>query len=317
MNKLKIAFLDFWPEIKDENIFLPILQKHFDVEIDVKSPDIVIHSIFGGLTQSARYKCKKILFLGENYRASSFKSDFSISFDPMSETNFRLPLWQFYLILRPELKNFLFKRINYDSFDRFCSFTVSNPNNWFRNGFYSQLNSYKKVHSYGRFMTNDFSLQRYLLKDYIEFVEKQKIKYKLVQNYNLHTPEEYEQFTYQKEYWRNLKYLFFIENRHKFALTFEHSAYPGYETEKLMDGFLGGSIPIYWGSKLIEEDFNENAFINVMKEKDPIKLIKEIDNNDNLFNQYYNEPVFTDIQKEKHLKNIEQFETWLVNVIKK
>ena len=45
---------------------------------------------------------KKILFIGENRRPVG--ANYSISFDPHTETNYRLPLWQFYLILRPELK---------------------------------------------------------------------------------------------------------------------------------------------------------------------------------------------------------------------
>ena len=34
MDKLRVAFLDFWPQFEeDENIFLPILKKYFDVQI--------------------------------------------------------------------------------------------------------------------------------------------------------------------------------------------------------------------------------------------------------------------------------------------
>ena len=136
MEKLKVAFLDFWPEFPDENIFLPILQRHFDVEITTNSPDVVIHSMFqvaGG--QTPKYKCKKIIFIGENKRAKNYGSDYSISFDAHSDTNYRLPLWQLYLILRPELKDKLFNRSKHTSFEKFCSFTVSNPNNIMRNAF--------------------------------------------------------------------------------------------------------------------------------------------------------------------------------------
>ena len=36
MNKLKIWFTDFWPEWKDENFILPILKRHFDIELNRK-----------------------------------------------------------------------------------------------------------------------------------------------------------------------------------------------------------------------------------------------------------------------------------------
>lgn len=285
MEKLKVAFLDFWPEITDENIFLPILKKYFDVEISTSNPDVVIHSIFGGMKQSVNYKCKKILFIGENYRASNYPCDYSISFDPHSDKNYQLPLWQFYLILRPELKEKLFNiNVKHESFDRFCSFTVSNPANFFRNAFYDQLNSYKRVYSYGRFKTNDTGL--------LQFSEG--------------------------KYWRDAKYEFFLTHKHKFAITYEHSSYTYYCTEKLMDGFLAGSLPIYWGDPKISINWNEKAFINSMKlGENTINIIKKLDTDDELFRSIYNEPVFTDEQRERHIDNINNFENWLIDVIKK
>ena len=63
MNKdLRVGFADFWPEITDENIFIPILSKYFNVILDDKNPDVLIHSIFGGMKNTPKYKCKKILF---------------------------------------------------------------------------------------------------------------------------------------------------------------------------------------------------------------------------------------------------------------
>jgi len=283
MKKLKVAFLDFWPEITEENIFLPILKKYFDVEVTTQNPDVVIHSIFGGMKETPKYKCKKILFLGENHRPQRFGSDYSISFDPHSDTNFRLPLWQYFLILNPNMKKRLFgPRIQHESFHRFCSFTVSNPNNFMRNSAYDLLNSYKKVSSYGRFKTNDLSLQKWS----------------------------------QGKYWRDAKDLFFEGVKHKFSLVFENNGYPWYCTEKLMDAFLAGSLPIYWGDPKIKEDWNTDAFININDYDNWLNKIKELDENSNLFNSYYNKAVFTKEQKDRHLENIENFEKWLINVVK-
>jgi len=285
MDKLKICFCDVWPEfITYENIFLPILKKYFEVEVTTFNPDVVIHSIFGGMKESVNYKCKKILFIGENYRALNYPCDYSISFDPPSEKNYRLPLWQFYLILKPEQKEKLLNRSNnIEIFDKFCSFTVSNANNFLRNAIYDQISSYKRVNSYGRFKVNDFTLQT-LSKD---------------------------------KYWRDAKYEFFLQHKHKFAITYEHSPYPGYCTEKLMDGFLGGSLPIYWGDPKIGNDWNKKAFINSTDFGGQLlDTIKKLDNDKELFNSYYNEPVFTDEQKERHINNINTFENWLIEKIK-
>ena len=112
MNDLRIAYVDFWPAFEqDEDIFTPLLSKYFNVIIDNENPDVVFHSIFNGQRNIHKYnKVKKILLLGENYRPSQFKSDYSISFDPHSDTNYRLPLWQYYLILNPLLKEKLFNQ---------------------------------------------------------------------------------------------------------------------------------------------------------------------------------------------------------------
>jgi alpha(1,3/1,4) fucosyltransferase len=288
MEKLKIYFCDFWPEITYENIFLPILQKYFDVEITPNNPDVVIHSIFGGVKQSANYKCKKIVFIGENYRAHNYGADYSISFDPHSKTNYRLPLWQFYLILNPNYKSILFgPRINHEKFDRGGAFVVSNSANFFRNGFYNKfhLDSWIQWFSYGRYLTNNFDLIK----------------------------------ESQGRYWRDAKFDFFSKHKHQYMITFENNSYPYYCTEKLMDAFLVGSMPLYWGDPRVNEDWNKDAFINVgkMGQDAAYDLLKDMNKDNNLFKNMYEQPIFTDEQKQRHIDNINHFQNWLIEIIKK
>lgn len=282
MDKLKVAFVDFWPEIEHENIFLPILEKHFDVQVTRINPDIVIHSIFGRMQETPKYKCKKILFLGENWRPEQFGSDYSISFDPHTDKNFRLPLWQFYLLLRPELKERLFNKLIYkeNEFERWCAFTVSNGSNFLRNGAYQFLTQYKKVDSYGRYMTNSLELQQ----------------------------------ASQGKYWRYAKDEFFLKHPHKFMLTFENALYKYYCTEKIMDAFLVGSVPIYWGDPKVSEDWNPNAFVNVTNQD--LNIVKEIDKDWKKFEEIYSQPIFTSSQKEKLENNLKNFEDWLLTIVK-
>jgi len=286
MQKIKVWFTDFWPEWNQEDFITLILNKHFEVVLDKNKPDVLFHSIFNRMSDAPNYRCKKILFLGENHRPSQFKSNYSISFDPYTDTNFRLPLWQVFLLLRPEIKSVLFeKRINHEKFDRFCSFVVSNPGNFMRNSFYQQMNmqSFGKVYSYGRYLTNDFDL-----------IQESTGKY-----------------------WRDAKKSFFDRVKHKYAIVFENSSYPYYCTEKLMDAFLGGSLPLYWGDPKIKEDWNIDAFINVGKlgVENTIKKIKELETNDEEFLKIYKQDVFTEEQKKKHLQNLNNFENWLIKKI--
>lgn len=286
MHTLKIAFVDFWPEWPDEDFISPILNKHFNVVVDSRKPDVLFHSRgFYQQPVADRYSCKKILFLGENHRPSQFTTDYSISFDPPTDTNFRLPLWQAFLLKFPNMKERLFgerKRFKEEEFERFCSFTVSNSSNMLRNNHYDIMKTYKKVHSYGRVRTNTLELQR------------------LSQNM----------------YWRTAKDLFFLNHPHKFMMTYENTSYPWYCTEKLMDAFLVGSLPIYWGDPKVGEDWNQRAFINVQKNDNWFDFVKTADTNQTFWEEFYEEPVFTDDQKKKHQENLKNFETWLIDVIK-
>ena len=109
METLRIAYTDFWPGWEEENFIEPILKQHFNIVVDQQNPDVVFHSVFDGQQGIKRYpNAKKILFLGENRRPRPSIADYTISFDPHSSTNYRLPLWQAYLIKNTELKDRLF-----------------------------------------------------------------------------------------------------------------------------------------------------------------------------------------------------------------
>ena len=50
---------------------------------------------------------------------------------------------------------------------------------------------------------------------------------------------------------------------YKFVIAMENCKQEGYVTEKIVNAFYSGAIPIYWGSSTITDFFNEKAFINV------------------------------------------------------
>ena len=83
----------------------------------------------------------------------------------------------------------------------------------------------------------------------------------------------------------------FLRN-YKFSFAFENVSYPGYCTEKIVESFATGTIPIYWGDPNIENYFNFRAFVNCHRYKtvdEIIQKIKEIDNNDYLYREMLNE----------------------------
>ena len=98
-----------------------------------------------------------------------------------------------------------------------------------------------------------------------------------------------------------------FQKNYKFSLAFENSSSNGYTTEKIIDCFAAGGIPIYWGDPLVEEVFNKKAFINgnCFKNYDElIEFIKKVDNNDKLYLKYIEEPMLNNKKylNEEHVK---------------
>lgn len=88
-----------------------------------------------------------------------------------------------------------------------------------------------------------------------------------------------------------------FDSTHKFSIVFENSSHPGYVTEKIIQAFAARTIPIYWGDPTIVEQFNKNAFINVMdydRVSDVVDLVKSIDQNDELYLSYLKQPIYAE-----------------------
>lgn len=52
-------------------------------------------------------------------------------------------------------------------------------------------------------------------------------------------------------------------SRYKFNLALENSDIDGYVTEKVLEPMLANTVPIYWGTQAVRDDFNPEAFVNV------------------------------------------------------
>lgn len=68
-----------------------------------------------------------------------------------------------------------------------------------------------------------------------------------------------------------------FQRGYKFAVAFENSAAPGYCTEKIVDAWAAGCVPIYWGDPRAAEEFNPAAFLNAADYPDTAALIAAID----------------------------------------
>mmetsp|Transcript_16862 Transcript_16862/g.35401 ORF Transcript_16862/g.35401 Transcript_16862/m.35401 type:complete len:416 (+) Transcript_16862:197-1444(+) len=86
-------------------------------------------------------------------------------------------------------------------------------------------------------------------------------------------------------------------SNYRFCLVMEHSydpEVPYYVTEKILLAFVGGCIPIYYGSPdVIFDMFNKNAFV-FFNVSDPIlslELVKNLENNTQMYDEMISEPI--------------------------
>ena len=66
--------------------------------------------------------------------------------------------------------------------------------------------------------------------------------------------------------------------KYRFVIAMENCVQPGYITEKILNAFGAGSIPIYHGAPEISELFNPKAFINLSNFKSPQDCVKYVIN---------------------------------------
>lgn len=88
-----------------------------------------------------------------------------------------------------------------------------------------------------------------------------------------------------------------FQKDYKFSIAFENSKKEGYVTEKIVQAWQAGTIPIYWGNIKIRQEFNPKAFINVFdfdSVKSCIDYIKMVDEDSDLYLSMQREPIFTD-----------------------
>ncbi len=63
------------------------------------------------------------------------------------------------------------------------------------------------------------------------------------------------------------------QRKHCFSMAYENECGPGYQTEKIIDAFVSGSIPIYWGNKDVAKEFNPAAFVHARDFRNQGELI--------------------------------------------
>ena len=167
---VRLWFSDFWPIFKiEDNFFLKIIDKKYNIILDDKNPEFLFYSVFGNNFEN--YNCMKIQFLGEQLRPDLKKADYAMSFDYIENNprHYRLPLYGFYDDLESLTQPVDIEKVMQQK-TRFCNFICSNPNPKYRTDFFKKLSKYKKVDSGGLVLNNLGGRVR----DKMQFISKYK-----------------------------------------------------------------------------------------------------------------------------------------------
>ena len=149
---------------------------------------------------------------------------------------------------------------------KFCAYLANRCDSAYRNKFFFVLSKYKQVDAIGKCFNKNkkFKSDRFYFKDGIE-------------SYHDRAVSKYRPY--------------------KFVICFESKKEKGYITNKIINAFLANCIPIYYGSDDVVNHFNPVRFINMNNYnqfEQCVKIVQELDTNDNKYIQMISQPCFVD-----------------------
>ena len=256
MKEIKINFVDFWPGFNKTNNYFYNLLIQKYKVIIDEDPELLFYSCYN--SDYLKYKCTRVFYAPENIRPDFSACDFAFSFDYNKRKNhFRLPLYSLF-IDDYEMLNHLQTIKTRDEATRVWSTKSKFCCMVVSNGDSAKrLNFFKKLSK----------------------IKKVDSGGGVLNNVGGKVADKLE----------------FIKD-YKFVISFENSSFDGYTTEKIVQPFFKDCIPIYWGNKLVNKDFNKKRFIDYndfSSEEELISKLLEIDQNDELGIGMLMQPTFS------------------------
>ena len=272
---IRIYAVNLFSREEFERTLLWYLKDKFIVQFDENNPDYLIYNVFGNDENNTKYNnAIRIAFYTENRTPDLTECDYAIGHAHISYLD-RYFMDPFSFLRRfNETKDVNFEKIRNETINnprkKFCSAVITNA--------FSEC--------------IDYSFR-------LKFIEELS-KYKMVDmggqyNNNVGGPVK-DKMEFFKDY--------------KFSIAMENTEGDGYVTEKIIDSFISGTIPIYYGSYLVEEYINPKTYIYVKGLEDikaKIEYIKKIDNDDELYKSILREKIIINDSLEKMLKEQSDF----------
>jgi hypothetical protein len=268
MKEIKINFVDFWPGFDKTNNYFYNLLVQKYQVCIDENPDVLFYSCYN--KEYLNYNCTRIFYTAENVRPDFSACDFAFSFDYNKRKNhFRLPLYSMYVELHGLLDKLEFRKTRDEARSLWRAKTK------FCCMVVSNPNSSKRLEFFAT----------------LSKVKQVDSGGSVLNNVGGRVVDKAE----------------FIKD-YKFVISFENSAYVGYTTEKIMEPIHADCIPIYWGNKLVDQDFNTERFLDYNtfeSEEELINRLLEIDQNEELAIDILMQPTFN-VDKLSHKKEKQQ-----------
>ena len=262
---------------RKSNYIIKFLKKKYDIKLSNKKPDYLLYNVFGCNHLNNEYNDSiKIAIFTENQIPDFNTADYAISHSHI---------------------NYLDRHLNneYYFLNYFNYFNISYAN----------------------------KIRKRLLK----LTMKQKLCAAFISNYKktdffrlnfIKELSKYKKIDMGGKYNNNVgtinNKIDFLSN-YKFSIAMENTEADGYSSEKILESFLSGTIPIYYGNYMIDEYINPKSFILIRGEKDmmeKIKYIKKIDNDDELYRNILKENILID--KSFVRKKRQEYEEFLLHI---
>ncbi|QEF35447.1 fucosyltransferase [Helicobacter pylori] len=259
---LNIALANWWPLDKRESkgfrkkfILHFILSQHYTITLH-RNPDKPADIVFGNPLGSARkilsyQNTKRVFYTGENEVPNFNLFDYAIGFDELDfrDRYLRMPLYYDRLHHKAESVN-----------DTTAPYKIKD------NSLYAlkkPSHHFKENHPHLCAVVNDESDP--LKRGFASFVASNPNA--PIRNAFYDALNSIEPVTgggsVKNTLGYNVKNKSEFLSQYKFNLCFENTQNYGYVTEKIIDAYFSHTIPIYWGSPSVAQDFNPKSFVNV------------------------------------------------------
>lgn len=288
--QIRVDFAYFWPGFTPESFrtYFPYVYEKYDLVATREAPEVVFYSVFvprprlyvepryaDPVAAISRGNYVRVFLSGEITEPMMNDCEFAISFSALVDhpNHLRLPLWVYENRAWGYGPERLVKADDVDwekvaaEKSAFCNFIYTHDVPY-RNAIFSEFDAYKRVDAAGSCMNSMGG------------------------------------WTVPKTPNRLVAKLDFVR-RYKFTLAIEHTIWPGYLTEKLVDPMYVNSIPIYVGDPQARVSFNPDSYIDFASfgsMKEMLEFVREVDNDRDLYLKMLAAPFYRDNRVPDYVK---------------